>query len=103
MDEAYDLRLMSSVPDVSGIPREGRNLVVVAAVGEELHFRIFDGDGQQIVDTDARSLTGQAQQIADLNIQLQDLWPPHELTRDEKDGVIRAARSVVGDALDQQI
>ena len=48
----YDLRLMSSVNDVSGIPTEGERLIVVAAVHDVLHFRIFDGDGKMVVDTD---------------------------------------------------
>jgi len=102
MDHAYDLRLMSSVTEVGDIPREGKHLVVVAAVGEVLHFRIFDGDGQKVVETDEKSLTGQAQQIADLKKQLQDLWPSHELTRSEKDRVIPAVASIVGFGLDQQ-
>ena len=93
----YDLRLMWSVKDVSGIPTVGKNLILVVAVDtrgskwslvtrllglpldQVLHFRIFDGDGKMVVDTDEQRLTGQAGQIEDLREQLQSLWPPHEL------------------------
>ena len=81
-----DLRLMSSVNNVSGIPTAGKNLIIVAAVNNVLHFRIFDGDGKMVVDTDEKRLTEQARQIEDLKKQLESLWPPHELTRFEKVG-----------------
>ncbi len=91
-----DLRLMSSVKDVSGIPTEGKNLIIVAAVDHVLHFRIFDGDGKMVVDTDEKRLTEQVQQIEDLRKQLESLWPPHELTGSEKGRVITAVTSIVG-------
>ena len=34
-DRGYDLRLMSSLNDVNGIPTEGKNLIVVAAVDND--------------------------------------------------------------------
>jgi hypothetical protein len=95
----YDLRLMSSVNDVSGIPTEGKNLVIVATVAtvdDVLHFRIFDGDGKEVVHADEKTLQEQTRQIADLRKQLQGLWPPHELTRSEEDRVITAVTSIVG-------
>lgn len=93
--EGFDLRLMSSLNDVSGIPTEGKNLIIVAAVNNGLHFRIFDGNGKVVVDTDEKRLTGQARQIEDLRKQLESLWPPHELTRSDKDRVITAVTSIV--------
>jgi hypothetical protein len=96
----WDLRLMRSVSDVKDIPTEGKNLILVAAVGHALHFRIFGGDGKVVVDTDEKSLTGQAQQIEDLRKQLESLWAPHEpprkLTRSEEARVIAVVTSVVG-------
>ena len=92
----FDLRLMSSLNDVSGIPTEGKNLIIVAAVNNVLHFRIFDGDGKVVVDTDEKRLTEQARQIEDLRKQLESLWPPHELTRSDKGRVITAVTSIVG-------
>ena len=53
----FDLRLMSSLNDVSGIPTENKNLIIVAAVNKVLHFRIFDDHGKVIVDTNEKELT----------------------------------------------
>src|SRR5262249_22222076 len=44
----YDLRLMAPAADGEGLPNRGRNLIVVASVDGELHFRIFDGKGNMI-------------------------------------------------------
>src|SRR5262249_34865970 len=87
---------MSAVTGASRIPTEGKNLVVVAAVDRVLHFRIFDGDGKMVVDTDEKQLTEQVRAIEHLRNQLGDLWPPHELTGKEKGQVITAVTSIVG-------
>jgi len=96
-----DLHLLSSLNDVSRIPTEGKNLIIVAAVNNVLHFRIFGGDAKVVVDTDEKRLTGQAQQIKDLRKQLESLWSshlrlPHFLTSSEKGRVIAAVTSIVG-------
>jgi len=90
---------MSSVNDVSGIPTAGKRQIIVAVVDQVLHFRIFDGDGKMVVDTDAKRLTEQARPIEDLKKQLESLWPPHELTESEKVRVIAAVTSIVGHTL----
>src|SRR5262249_39435733 len=74
----FDLQLMSALDDVSGVPTEGKNLIIVAAVKDVLHFRIFSGDGKVIVDTDEKRLMEQAGQIKDLTEQLRSLWPHHQ-------------------------
>jgi hypothetical protein len=71
---------MSSVKDVSAIPTAGKRLVIVAAVGHELHFRIFDNDGKMVVHTNATQRTAQASLIEGLRYRLKNLWPPHQLT-----------------------
>jgi subtilisin family serine protease len=94
-----DLRWMSALNDVSGIPTEGRNLIIVAAVNHLLHFRIFDGDGKLVVDIDEKSLADQAQPIEELRKHLESLGPPHEMTRSEKDQVVTAVTSIIGRTL----
>jgi hypothetical protein len=91
-----DLRLLSSVNNASGIPTTGKSLIIVARVNQVLHFRIFDGAGKMVVDTNTTRLTDQARPIEDLRKQLESLWPPHELTNSEKARVIAAVTSIVG-------
>ncbi len=91
----YDLRLMSSLNDVGDMPTVGKDLILVAAVNHILYFRIFDGDGKMVVDTDEKRLTEQARQIEDLRQQLKDLWPPSELPQSKKGRVIRVVTSIV--------
>jgi len=91
-----DLRLMSSVRDVSDIPTGGRDLIIVATVDNVLHFRVFDGDGKVVVDTGEKSLKDHAGQIEELRKQLVDLWPPHVLAGSENGRVITAVASIVG-------
>ncbi|MGC8642558.1 MAG: hypothetical protein ACP5XB_22100 [Isosphaeraceae bacterium] len=95
--KGYDLVLLSSAKDVGDIPAEGKNLVIVAQVGPDLHFRIFDGNGQKVVDAGPRDLKEHARQIKDLQNQLSGLWPPHEpVTWSERDQVISTVTSMVG-------
>ena len=80
----YDLQLMSSVKDISAIPTAGKRLIILALVAQILYFRIFDGDGNIVVDTDAKRLAEKVGSIEDLRRQLETLWPPAELTESEK-------------------
>jgi len=91
-----DLRLMSSVKDQSEIPTEGKDVIIVAAVNNVLHFRMLDGNGKVVVDTDEKRLTEHARQIEDLRTQLVGLWPPHELNGSEKGRLSTAVASIVG-------
>jgi RNA polymerase sigma factor (sigma-70 family) len=90
------LRLISPLHDMSGIPARGKNLMILAIVGEVLQIRIFGGEGQLVVDKDQKALREQTQQIDDLKKQLERLWPPHELNETEKLRVVSAVRSIVG-------
>ena len=103
--ETFDLQLMSCAPDGAGFPVEGKRLVIVAAVGKVLNFRIFNGEGKKVVDTDEKKVVGAEEkkrkearhkQIEDLKKQLDGLWPPHELTRSEEESVISAVTTIVG-------
>ena len=92
----FDLRVMYSESDVSNIPTSGTNLVIVADVKNVLYFRLFDTDGEVVVDTNETRLTTQTGLITDLRRQLDSLRPPHKLTRSEKDRVVTAVTSIVG-------
>jgi HEAT repeat protein len=91
----YDLRLMSASTDTAGVPTAGKSLIIVADVNHVLQFRIFNSDGTAVVDTDEKGLTDRALPIDKLRKRLENLWPPHELTKSEKDEVITAVTAVV--------
>jgi hypothetical protein len=93
-----DLRLMPSVNHVSDIPKVGKNLIIVAAVDNVLHIRIFDGGGNVVVDTDEKRLTDRARQFEDLRQQLVYWGPPHTLDGSRQDTVITGVTSIVGHA-----
>jgi hypothetical protein len=98
----YDLRLMSSVNEVSDIPTVGKSLIIVASLGHALHIRIFEDTGY-VVNSDVKWLTEKARQIEDLRKQLENLWPPHELTKNEKVRVIAVVASIFGRTLPQRL
>ena len=79
-------------------PSKGKNLIVVAALDQVLHFRIFDGDGRMVEDTDEKKLASQGRQIGDLRTLLDRMWAPYELTRADKGQVVAAVTSFVGQA-----
>ena len=45
----YDLELVS-VAEIGALEDQGDSLVIVALVGESLHLRIFDAEGERIAD-----------------------------------------------------
>jgi hypothetical protein len=87
---------MSSVDHVGDVPISGKSLIIVAAVKNVLHFRVFDGDGRMVVDTEETKLTKQSGPIEVLRKRLEGLWPPHELTEREEARLIAAVTSIVG-------
>ena len=92
----YDVRLIPSAKEVSELPATGKDLIIVAAVDNVLHFRMFDGDGKFAVDSDERKLTRQSRQIDELRTRLVNLGPVRELTEIEKDQITAAVASIVG-------
>ncbi len=92
----YDVRLMPSVKEAGEIPTTGKDLIIVAAVDNVLHFRVFDGDGKVAVDTDERKLTKQSRQIDELRTRLVNLGPARELTESEKGQITAAVTSIAG-------
>ena len=95
----YDLQLIAPAAGASGIPKSGKNVIIVADKKDALHFRIFDADGKIVVYkdyTDDKSPTAQTRPIAELKKRLENLWPSHELTAAEKAEAIARITSIVG-------
>jgi RND family efflux transporter MFP subunit len=81
-----DVKLLAGISSPSEIPDTGKDLACIALDQTQvLHFRVFDGDGKQVVDTDEKSLADKAEALNDLKQQLEPLWPVNDAADDEKD------------------
>jgi hypothetical protein len=109
--DGFDFRLKSAVKGVGDLPREGNSVIWVAALPHGLHVRIFDSEGNTLVDADERELEN-ADKAKEMELenadkakkeeirknfkeQLARWWPPHELTKSEKDTLIEAVKSII--------
>jgi hypothetical protein len=93
-----DLRLIDALNNGGDIPTKGRNLAFIANVRNALHFRIFDANGQAVVDTNESQLPDSTPQIAGLKSLLRALWIVSPLPLSDKAKVITAVISIVGHA-----
>ena len=92
-----DVRLLPSLKDVREIPRQGKDLLIVAEVDHVLHFRMFNRAGHMAGNNFETGLPYRARQIEDLRKLLVGLWPPHQLSESEKGRVITAVASILPD------
>ena len=97
--KGIELKLMPALEDIKKLPTNGKNLIVVAAVKNVLHFRIFDVEGNVATDTDETKLTERAQQVEKLRERLETLWTARspELTKNDRDVITREVASIVED------
>ena len=87
--------LMPSVSAPADIPAEGEHLVIIANVGGSLHFRVFGGPGEPVFKGE-QTITAPDSGIESLRKKLENMWPPHEPSQDEKNWVIAKVRSIFG-------
>ncbi len=94
--DGYELQL-TRVPGLESLPRTGQALVLVAKVGENLHIRIFDPSGKQVIDKPQQKLVAGAELDSLKNV-LCDGAPldTSKLTQDERQTVIDCAALVSG-------
>jgi Cu/Ag efflux pump CusA len=90
-----EVRLIGSPKDVASIPAERKNLLVVANENGALYFRKFDDGGKLVVDTAEKWLPNRAEQIEEARKVLATLWPPHELTAEEKNRISAAVKPII--------
>ncbi|MCP5523111.1 MAG: exo-alpha-sialidase [Verrucomicrobiales bacterium] len=100
----YNLSL-ESVTDPSEIPISGTRLVVVAldTTDDTLHFRVFDENGDIVLDNSEDAFSDKSSEIAALETLLAPLWDEQTSTWDtptcEQEGaVINTVRSITGQA-----
>ncbi len=89
IDQGYDLGLMS-IATANNLVNEGRNLIIVALVGTELHIRIFDASGKRVVDKGENDLIGPY--LTDLKERLKRSG----LSKEGKEMIIEEATSSAG-------
>lgn len=90
----YDLRLMS-VATMANIEGEGRNLVIVALVGTDLYIRIFDANGQRVIDkSESELMSGQV--LTALKEQLKPIPDISGLSKEDKQKIIEDATLIAG-------
>ena len=79
-EDEFDVRLMLSESDTNWIPKQGKKLIIIASVNKLLHFRVFDSNGNQVVDKTEDALKNQAQRIEDLKSLLEPSRASRKLT-----------------------
>jgi hypothetical protein len=89
----WQLRLMPGLKMDSDIPAEGQNLIIVAAVNDVLHFRIFH-DGKMVVDTNEKKVKRKPEEIGELKRLLGPLWS-RPLSKGDEDTIITALSTII--------
>jgi hypothetical protein len=71
-------------------------LIIVALVNNQLQIRVFDSDGTY-KNTNEVNLPDKVKQIESFKKELKDrnLWPPHELSWNEKGWLSAVVQSIV--------
>ncbi len=92
----HSLQLVSAA-STDDLPTEGESLVVIALVGSELHVRIFDGNGVEVIDKTEAELTA-GQKLTELKAWLGTVPFPDEATLSEEDQQekVLCARDIAG-------
>lgn len=86
-----------SVVTAGALPTEGTSLAVVALVGADLHVRIFDDQGDLVIDKPEAELVA-GQKLTDLKATLNAVPFPDEASLSDQDQqeAVRCARSIAG-------
>ncbi|MEZ5325590.1 MAG: hypothetical protein R3F19_11060 [Verrucomicrobiales bacterium] len=94
LEKAYDIRLMA-VDSIDDLITEGRNLIVVARVGDGIHIRIFGADGGEFFDRTELELESGLSLLM-LKDAVSPGAPLENLSAEEKNTLIRSALSTSG-------
>jgi tetratricopeptide (TPR) repeat protein len=96
--DGYEVMLLPSVTSRDELPEQGFSRIVVASVHGTLCIRVFERDGNLLVDTDESQLPEKAKDFEKFKETLkeEELWAPHRLTKGETNRVINTVSSLVG-------
>jgi hypothetical protein len=93
--QGYDLRLVAPVNQSDNLPEAGRHLVIVALVGADLHIRIFDENGERVIDKQEKELVG-GDTLSAIKKQLKILPEESHLSQEQKQKLLRDVTSIAG-------
>jgi hypothetical protein len=93
---AAELKIKLLAEDETGPPASGKNLIAVGSAAGVLHIRVFDRDGDMVIDTNESKRPEQAQQFAALKKELKNLKPGEERPAMQTGPVIAAVTAIVG-------
>jgi multidrug efflux pump subunit AcrA (membrane-fusion protein) len=91
-----DLILMGPVKEAKELPISGRDMIVLARVGNVMHFRIFNSEGERAVDIDEKHLADRAPQLTALKSFLDGKWDHLPISPLDKDKVVTALTGIFG-------
>ena len=97
----YDLQLLSRAKAECDMPRKGECLVILANVNNAIFFRVFNHDGNMMIDVDETELSEKKRQIIELKELLFRLWKVSPLPKKDKHDVITAINAILGYALSE--
>lgn len=91
----YDLKLVPDMVDQDSLPTSGTHLAVIGRAGEDYHYRIFDGEGQQKLDSPGAPESASATVLKKLDSVLTGKWEQSDLAEDDKQEVLGALSRVI--------
>lgn len=89
----FDLRLMVAA-SVDDLPESGQSIVVIAKIDSLLHFRIFAGQGERIVDVDETELSEFQNELDHLKSILPSLWDRRAFPEATKTDLLKTVVSI---------
>jgi multidrug efflux pump subunit AcrB len=98
LNAGYDLRVIPGLKESSSIPSQGKKLVILASVNNQLHVRIFDAEGTMLVDTNEDQLKKGSRPVDVLIREYVDLLRPRELSDLEMIPAVESIVTLVGKA-----
>ncbi|MCP5525870.1 MAG: hypothetical protein H7A47_03575 [Verrucomicrobiales bacterium] len=100
LSDRFDLSLVS-VSGLSEMPASGNGLVVIGRdiSNDTLHFKVFDQEGEAVVDKSAVDFHDRTTEINELAGRLVSLWGQDPIPEDQQDAVLDAVASITGRTL----
>ena len=93
-DDKFDLRLMP-LKDDQAFPRDGKRLIIIARIKDQLQFRCYDGNARTMFWSEKELPSANQAELDHLKTSLQSLWTAKEIPEDKKQEIIRSAAALL--------